>query len=193
MWPELKSVAELSSGYPFRSAVRPEPGGDIAVVQLYDLASPDISLSESVARVSNFEGKYQRYLLRVGDVLFQARGSVHRAAVVLLNTPAISSPGLHVLRPRTNLILSDYLAWCVNHPRIQAAIATVAQGTHAPFVSKQSLGALQIPMPPLAVQHRIAEVSRLRDRERQLAARLSEAQDSLVDGATWQAAAAAAQ
>src|SRR6202011_2039090 len=109
----------------------------------------------------------------------------HAVGVVALSRPAISVPGLHVIRPDKKRVLPHYLMWCINHPRTQAAIAAVAQGTHAPFVSKQSLGRVRVPLPPLAVQHRIVEVNRLRENERQLAAQLSQAQDSLVASATW--------
>jgi Type I restriction modification DNA specificity domain len=187
-WSQLNSVAELLGGYPFRSAVRSEPGGEIAVVQLQDLATPGVSLPASVPCVSNESGRYERYLLRVGDVLFQARGWAHPAATVAADIPAISSPGLYVLRPRAELVLADYLAWCINHPKIQAAIGKVAQGTHAPFVAKQSLGLLEIPLPPLSVQHRIAEADRCRANDRLLTAALLKARETVVDGVTWEAA-----
>jgi hypothetical protein len=193
MWMPLSAVASLFVTYPFRGAVKSEPGGAVAVVQLQNVGKGDQALDDSVARVDNRDGKYDRYLLIPGDVVIQARGFRHPAALVQLDVPAISAPGLHLLRPDLEQITSSYLVWCLNHPKTQAAIAAVAQGTHAPFIAKQAMARVEIPVPPLATQHRVAEVDRLRQIERDLAARVAAARDSFVDGATWQAAAAGSE
>lgn len=186
-WIELSRLAELLTAYPFRASVRSEPGGDIPIIQLQDLATSDGRLPESVVRVTNPDGRYDKHFLQPTDLLFQARGYKHAAAVVRLERRMISMPGLHIIRPKADAV-PDYLAWCLNHPRIQATIATVGQGTHQPFVSKQSLAKLAIPVPPIGTQRRIAEIARLRAQERLLAAQLTEAKDALVDSATWHAA-----
>jgi len=193
MWMQLGAAAALAGTYPFRGAVRSEPGGDIAVVQMLDASQVGREPDPSVPRVTNRDGKYNRYVLCPGDVLIQARGFRHPAEIVRLETRAISAPGLHVLRPDTSRITSGYLAWCLNHPKTQAAMASVAQGSHAPFIAKQALANVLIPVPSLAVQAQIAEVYRLREHERQLAAQLAAARDSLVNGAAWEAAVASAE
>jgi len=187
-WPPLASVAEVVGSYPFRGAVPSDPQGDIAVVQLHEASQPNLRLGGSVLRVANHDGRYNRYVLEPEDLLLQARGTRHPAGIVRLQFPAIAAPGLHTLRPRAGRVTASYLAWCLNHPRIQAAIAEAAQGTHSPFIAKQALANLPIPVPPLRVQQQIAEVSELREHERLLAAELAEARDLLVHGATWEAA-----
>lgn len=187
MWFKLTQLIDLVAPYPFRAAVRSEPGGKVAVVQMQE-ATCSAKLSESVPRVANQDGKYDRYLLKPGDLLIQARGFHNPVGLVSIDLPVIAAPGLHTLRPHLERILPEYLAWCLNHPRTQSTIAAAAQGTHAPFISKQALGAIQIPVPSLATQHRIVEVNRLRQNERRLTVQLSEAQDLLVNETTWQAA-----
>lgn len=187
-WRPLAEIAELLTGYPFRTSVRNEPGGTLPVIQLQDLATAEGNFPESVVRVSNHDGQYDRYLLQPTDLLFQARGMKHAAAVVRLQRPMISLPGLHIIRPDMNAVIPDYLAWCINHPTMQAAIASVAQGTHQPFVPKQSLAKLQIPVPPLDTQRHIAEIDRLRAEEGRLAEELAKANDALIQSATWRAA-----
>jgi hypothetical protein len=183
----ISTAATLGATYPFRGAVRAEPDGRMPVVQMRD-ASSDCPLADSVPRLINDNGKYDRYRLLPGDILLQARGSRHPAVIVLQDEPAIAAPGLHVLRAKPDCVSASYLVWCLNHPRIQSQIAAAAQGTHAPFISKQSLGDLRIPVPTKAVQHLIAETSLKRQRARQIAAELEEARDALIDAATWEAA-----
>lgn len=188
IWCSVREIADLPGSYPFRGAVPGDPQGDVAVVQLHEAGVEGQTLGDSILRVANHDGRYGRYLLEPQDLLMQARGFRHPARIVRLQIAAIAAPGLHTLRPRANRITSSYLAWCLNHPRIQAAIAEAAQGTHAPFIAKQALANLLIPVPPFPVQQQIAEVSRLREHERQLAAELAEARDSLVNSATWETA-----
>lgn len=178
----------MPGSYPFRGAVPNDPDGDVAVVQLNEAGTRNQTLRDSIVRVANRDRRFDRYLLDTQDLLIQARGVRHPTGIVRLQIPAIAAPGLHTLRPRADRVTTSYLAWCLNHPRIQATIAQAAQGTHTPFIAKQALANLLIPVPPLPVQHRIAEVRRLREQERQLAAELDQARDALVDSATWEAA-----
>jgi hypothetical protein len=189
MWTEIAQVIDFIGAYPFRAAVRSESDGDVAVVQLAD-ASPVLSqdLGRTVPLLRNHEGKFDRYLLKRGDVLVQARGFRNPAGLVTIDFPAIAAPGLHALRPLPEHVLPEYLHWCLNHPKIQSAFAEVAQGSHAPFISKQTLMKVQIPVPRLAVQRDIVHVDQLRRTERQLAEQLAAAQDELANEKTWRAA-----
>lgn len=189
MWTPLSFLTTFVGSYPFRGAVRTEPAGTIAVVQLKDASVSDGDLGPAVPRVANQDGKYDRYLLQPGDVLIQARATRrHLVGIVHLEEPAIAAPGLHALRPNVDQLTSAYLMWCLSHPKTQAVIASVAQGTHAPFISKQTLMDLRIPVPPLSKQHAIAEVVAIRDQERQQLAQLAIAQDEFLNIETWNAA-----
>src|SRR5262245_639764 len=117
MWHRLDQVVELISGYPFRAAVRSESGGEIAVIQLQDASRAEHELGESVPRLLRRGKIYDKHLLKPGDVLIQARGFRNPAAAVTVDFPAISAPGLHVLRPDPEQVLPEYLAWYLNHPK----------------------------------------------------------------------------
>jgi hypothetical protein len=189
MWIQLNAVSAYIGTYPFRGAVRTEPAGTVAVVQLKDASLCEGEIGPAVPRVANQDGKYDRYLLQPGDVLIQARATRrHLVGVVHLEEPAIAAPGLHALRPNLDQLTSAYLMWCLSHPKTQAVIASVAQGTHAPFLSKQGLMDLRIPVPPLSKQRAITEVVAIRDRQRQQLAQLAVAQDEFVNIETWNAA-----
>jgi hypothetical protein len=187
-WIELGQIAELLTGYPFRAGLPAVPDGDLAVVQLHHVAEPGRPLPKSVIRVSNQGGRYDRYLLKINDILFHARGLRHPAGVINPLEPAISAPGLYVIRPDPERVIPQYLAWCINHPQLQSAIAAVAQGTHAPFVSKKAMAAIRVPLPRHGTQRDVVQIQELRETERWTAERLSRAQDSLVHSATWRTA-----
>ena len=117
------------------------------------------------------------------------RGSRHPVAVVEPGIRGIAANGLHVIRPRTERILPNYLAWWLNHPVSQdTLISKVARGQYIPFVSKADLLEFLVPVPPLDVQERIVEVDRLRRQERALRERLENLTQQLVDDVTFAAA-----
>lgn len=182
----LGLVATVLSPYPFRSAVRSEPDGTIAVVQLQEAKS---EFSAATPFLANLDGRYDRYLLQPQDLLVRSRGHF-LAALVNVNGPSIAAPGLHVLRPRVDRVLPSYLVWCLNHPKVQATLQNVGKGTHAPFVSKQTLANLDIPVPSILQQERIVEVWRRAEIERSLEIALALKLDELVDASTWQLATA---
>ena len=120
MWTPLGEVARVSTGYPFRRKVEAEEGGDIVLIQIKDVDSTE-GVSEGGTIVLRSEaGKYEKHLLPEGDLLFQSRGSRHPVAVVEGGVRGIAATGLLVIRPDHRRVMSNYLAWWLNHPQSQA-------------------------------------------------------------------------
>jgi restriction endonuclease S subunit len=188
MWRSLADVADVFTGYPFRGKVYPEEGGDLAVVQIKDVDAAAGLRLEDLIMLRAEGGKYDRYLLSTGDVLFQSRGSRHPVAVVRDGMHGIAALGLHVIRPNKKHIRPEYLAWFMNHPKTQAKLKDTARGSYIPFVAKGDLAAFSIPIPSLEVQDRIGGIDHLRRQERQLVSRLNKLLQEQTDAATWVAA-----
>lgn len=189
MWRPLGDVARVSTAFPFRSRVMSEEGGDIALVQLKDLNVTEGVAEAGRVRLRSDRGAYGKYLLEPGDVLFQSRGWRHPAGLVPEKIRGIAASGLHVLRPDSSRLLPGYLVWWLNHPSAQSQLtASLARGTHVPFVSKGDLELFRIPVPALVVQARIAEVERLRRAEQQLTMHLTELKEKLIAALTLKAA-----
>jgi restriction endonuclease S subunit len=189
MWSPLGDVARVWTRYPFRKKVETEEGGDIVFVQIKDIDGTEGASGTGTIMLRSEGGKYDKYLLQKGDLLFQSRGSRHPVAVVETGIRGIAATGLHVIRPDMDRVMSSYLAWWLNHPQSQAKlIRDVARGTYIPFISKSELDAFLVALPALAVQARIVEVDRLQRLERKLGAQLEQLNQQLADAATWLAA-----
>lgn len=185
----LGNVAHVSTGYPFRTRVEAEAGGDVILIQLKDIDGAEGVSGSGAIVLRNEGGKYERYLLQDGDLLFQSRGARHPVAVVTAGVRAIAASGLHVIRPDAGRVGPEYLAWWLNHPASQVKLKDeLARGSYIPFVSAADLRAFLVPVPPLEVQRRIVEVDRLRRRERALRSELDRLTQQLVDAATVAAA-----
>jgi hypothetical protein len=188
MWRSLADVADVLTGYPFRGKIYPEEGGDLAVVQIKDVDAAAGLRLDSLIMLRDDEGKYGRYRLDAGDVLFQSRGSQHPVAVVSSGLRGIAALGLHVVRPKRKHLRPEYLVWFMNHPKTQSRLKDMARGSYIPFVAKGDLAGFSVAVPPLEVQDRVAQIDQLRRKERQLASQLDQLSQDRTDAATWLAA-----
>jgi restriction endonuclease S subunit len=189
MMTPLGNVADVSTGYAFRKKVQPEEGGDVVLVQLKDMDGAEGVSGTGTVTLRNEGGKYERYLLQQGDLLFQSRGSRHPVAIVGSGIRGIAATGLHTIRPNRGRVLPEYLAWWLNHAVSQdTLVSKVARGQYIPFVSKADLLEFLVPVPSLEVQKRIVEVDRLLRQERALRERLDFLTQQWVDDVTFAAA-----
>jgi len=189
MMTPLGAVSAISTAFPFRKKVESEPGGDVAVIQIRDIGSTAGGPTDSAPVVLNDDGRYDRYLLQPGDLLFQSRGTRFPTTVVPAGLRGIASSGVHVVRPERRQVLPEYLSWWINLPASQERLATdIARGSYVPFVAKKDLETFMVPVPPLEMQSRIVAAAALRRRELELQKRLDTMTQKLVDAVTVAAA-----
>jgi restriction endonuclease S subunit len=185
---QLREVADIWAGYPFRGKVMPEEGGDVAVIQIKDIDEATGLTVDDTLKLRSAGGKYAKYLLAVGDVLFQARGNRHPVAVVAAPLVGIASQGVHVLRPRVSSVRPAYLAWYLNHPNTQAKLKDSARGSYIPFIAKGDLDEFSVQIPSLEMQDKIVAVDALNRRVRDLESKLELLERQHADAVTWLAA-----
>lgn len=194
MWHELGSVVQIGTGYPFRGKVEHVPEGSLVVLQQKDVselaADPGASLAGFVpqgAALVEEDSSHRNHLLQHGDVLLQVRGNQFLSVLFAGDYPAIAAQGVAVFRPKAGLT-SEYLCWFLNHPKTTETLRSMAGGTHIPFLSKQTLVALRIPVPVAEQQRRIVEMDRVRQHHKAATRQLLQLTDTLVDASTWHAA-----
>jgi hypothetical protein len=167
----LGELAEVRMGYPFRSRLEHNPQGDIAVIQMKDIDDVNLLHTEEAIRVMPPKGK-THHLLRAGDLLFRSRGRSNGAAQVLEGIgPAVLAAPMLLIRPHD--VLPAYLCWYINAPATQAQLAALAEGTSVRMISAEALKALEVPLPSLATQQRIAQAAALTEQEQALLARIA--------------------
>lgn len=167
---QLRHLCHLSSGYTTTRRLEPAPADGLPAIQLGDIHGNDPIKAETLYRY-RFEARPpDRYLVHGGEVLFKSRGDPSIAAVVSdpLGEPAVAILPLLILRPRQELIRGDYLAWAVNQPDAQRRLNREAQGTSLRMVPKAVLERLDVPLPDLDTQRRIAAIHALARQEDRL-------------------------
>ena len=157
------------------------PAGDTAVVQMKNIDSNDSLQLDDVPRVS-IPDLNERHLLRPGDLLLRARGLFHTAAVVTqVIERAIAAAPLMVIRVKSPLVQPAYLRWFLNQQATQAELVKLAADSHVQNLNKVAIEGLEIPLPPLDRQSRIATLAELGMRERALAMMIAEKRAHMIE------------
>ena len=124
-----------------------------------------------------------KHLLTAGDLLLASKGNNNICVVVpKLEQQSVASPSFLVIRLCNKAsVLPEYVAWYINLPATQEALAAQARGTSIMSISKATLGELDIPIPPLEKQQKYIELSKLQKREHQLYAAIAEKRKQILD------------
>ena len=166
---QLRHLCRLSSGFTTRSRLESPPSDGLLAIQLGDIHG-DMIRTEALHRYRFESRPPDRYLVHGGEVVFKSRGDTSTAAVVSAaqGEPAVAILPLLILRPHPHLVRGDYLTWAINQPDAQRHLSREAQGTSLRMVPKAVLEHLDIPVPELDTQRRIAVIHRLAQQEGRL-------------------------
>lgn len=179
----LNDVAEIVSGYLFRSKVQNTFYGKYRVIQIKDTSNNIIDWAK-LSRV-NIDGVREDLLLRDGDILFRSRGDKN-TAVVVKDCPGncVAASQLFIIRLKEQAFLPDYLAWYMNQKPAQRYFDQNARGSYIRLINKQVLGLLKVSVLPLAVQEKIIKVHQLSLKEKQLVAKIQKKREQVIDTVT---------
>lgn len=112
--------------------------------------------------------------LSSGDVLIRGRGIPHAATVPLAAEGAYPTNDVLLFRPDPSKVDADYVAAFLNLPRTREALSAGSQGAALSRLSVQALGSVEIPLPPLETQRKIAALAGCMEVEQRLLNRLRE-------------------
>ena len=162
----LKEIADIRTGYSFRTKLEPDVKGNILVVQLRELSEKnkiDISTAEKI----NMHDISDNYLLRKDDLVFRSRGMDSTAAIMDISSDNIilSAPFQRIrLRDRA-AIIPEYLLWYINSKEAQTYFAINKTGTSVVMIPTAVLMDLPVVIPSLEVQKKIVAINFLSERE----------------------------
>jgi hypothetical protein len=177
----LQQFCEIQLGHTARGRLEPVEGEGVRAIQLRDTAPEG-------GRATDVIGEYRlgtipdRYWARQGDILFRSRGDRNTATALTdwLDKPAVAVMPLVILRPKSELVDAEYLAWFINQPPAQQYFDRCARGTGMRMIPVGCLADLEVPLPELASQRSIAQVADLARRELKLATRLAQKHHQLT-------------
>jgi hypothetical protein len=164
---EMKSVARVGSGYPFRGSIEHAGEGDALAVQMKDV-DVDTGVKWPGVIRTVLEGRKEPDWLKAGDVLFVSKGA--RFYAVCIDEPpnrAVCSPHFfHLQVARDGPLMPAFLAWQINQPPFQRQLQQAAEGSSQLSIRRPVLESLMLTLPPVTDQMRIVELAELALQER---------------------------
>jgi hypothetical protein len=167
----LKALADIRTGYTFRGKIKEDPQGEVRVLQIKDIKGRREVLTEQLPRMQ-WQGAGVPPLLVAGDIVLPARGDYYHAALADGAAPIVATSQLFVLHPSNKTVTAEFLSWYLNQPAAQNYFRANRTGTSISMLSRQVLGALSVPVPTLAIQHKIVALRLLLEREKNITEQL---------------------
>ncbi|MBU4590788.1 MAG: restriction endonuclease subunit S [Candidatus Omnitrophica bacterium] len=176
----ISQIAEIKSGYLFKEGIKSDKEGNVRVIQLKDVNNRGVINSRELQRISLDKIDSENFLA-VGDVLLKAKTNKPVSAVVkeqLLNT--IATAHYFIISINKADVLPGYLAWYLNQRPAQIYFDRNAGGTRIQVINKQLLSELEVVIPDLKTQEKIAKIYELHQREQDLVEAIKERKHALI-------------
>src|SRR5258706_5521339 len=162
----LRAVAEISGG---STPSRSNPaffGGDIPWATPTDVTGLNDIFIEKTAETLTEQGlrKSSTRLLPPGSVLMTSRATIGFTAII--TREMCTNQGFANFICNDRFLFNQYLAYWL--PFVRSQLLRMASRTTFQEISKSNLAKLQIPLPPLSEQRRIADIMRQADALRRL-------------------------
>lgn len=166
---KIMDCAEVLPGFSTQGALRDEPGGTHQVVMGKHLAHGEPYNYKEGDRLRIVPDRdVSRYVLEPGDILYMSRGiTTYPVLIESVPEPTVAPSTFFILKPRPKVVPA-YLVWCLEQPPTEALLTSLRTGAGTPTIPRMGFMEIQIPLPDMTTQHRIADLWRLQNRERRL-------------------------
>ena len=179
-------ATSIQTGFQARGKVQPDPQGNYTLIQVKDTIRSVLYhiKSENLDKIFIPEEKRKfmnKYLVQKNDILYLSK--LNPGAFRFTGSVESTIPMAHfyILRPKTNIINSDYLCWALNQDFMKPHIQKWLKGTILPFISKDALMNLKIPLPSLATQKKIISFLKLMAQEKEIQKTMDKKKSVLIN------------
>ncbi|NNH60329.1 restriction endonuclease subunit S [Rhizobium laguerreae] len=175
----LADVCDVLSGFTARERLEEDAKG-VLTIQMRDVTD-SVTVDPALLMKSTFGGAMERYLAGAGDVVFRSRGERNTAAYLddRFVEPAVAVLPILILRPKAGVV-PEYLVWAINRPEAQRHFDSDARGATIRMIPKASIESLELEIPDVATQKKVAKIDALSRREAELAMELMEMRRQLI-------------
>ena len=178
---KLKNIASVQMGYSFRSGLKPEQTGNIAVIQMKDLTEDNLVDQHSLLLIKLNDFK-EHHKAELNDLVFRSRGQTNTAALIDVNIgPSVVAAPLLRIRIEKNSILPAYLCWFINQPSSQMFIQSKSNSSAMRMTGKSVLEDLEIVLPSIEIQQQIITLEKLSSQEQHLMSKLCNKKRQLMN------------
>lgn len=184
----LGDMTDIHSGYLFKKEDKASSKKGFYAIQPKDLTKSGRIVWPNYQTPVTTEPQPVHYLKK-SDVLFLSK--MNPRPVFVESQPehsnTIASSHFFIIRPTSKEVLPEYLYWFLNQQDTRKYIRSVAAGSSILNVKKSDLQEIQVPLPSLEVQKKIADLAALSERYKEIQQSLNEKTERLVEHITLKA------
>jgi hypothetical protein len=162
----LVDAARIYAGW--QSAPQPVQGGsnNLRSISVKDITDGHL-VADSLERIStSVPGKVDRYLVQSGDVLVACRGTVPKVAVVPPDLAgALLTSTLIGIRTDGRLLPEVLFLYLLSAPGQRAILSRARSATQQIALTPREVAQLEVPLPRVHVQQRIADLVRTAEQQ----------------------------
>ncbi|MEA3450118.1 MAG: restriction endonuclease subunit S [Patescibacteria group bacterium] len=153
----INQIAEISTGFPFRSSINNVLGDEVKVIQAKDIKTGILVDLDNLISVEdqNFQ---QRFYVKKDDVLLSARGIFHASVVCGEVENVIASFSVYILRVASKKVKPEYLAIFFNSMYGQKVLSERSIGAAIRTILRRHLEDMIITVPSLEKQQQIIDI-----------------------------------
>jgi type I restriction enzyme S subunit len=175
---QLASVCNIGNGFAFKSTEFKSEG--IPLLRISNIDNERVSFDKKSVYVDKaYLTTHGKFIVKKGDVVIALSGATTgKYGIYELNEPALLNQRIGIIKQEESEALhSKYFYFYLN--QLKAEILRKAQGAAQPNISTKELGQIELPVPPLKEQKKIAEILDASDSLRQKDQQLVEHYDRL--------------
>ena len=148
---QLKDISDLQFGF----YEKPKEEGELLYLQAKNFNNYGL-FDGSVDGWIDVDEKSKNHILEDGDILFVGKGMRNFAWKYSAEIgKAIASSIFYVIKPKRELVDSDYLVTIFNSIKYQSFFQALGAGSSIPSIRKNELEAVEIPLPSMEIQKKI--------------------------------------
>lgn len=159
-WPlvALGDLCEIRSGYAFKSSTWAQSG--IPVLQIGNISDGYIDISSLKYVSDKTAAAAAKFSTHEGDVLVAMTGYVGAVAKISTRETGflVNQRVGRIENLDTSKVSGAFLYWALRLPASKSAMVNLANGSAQPNLAAKDFAKIEIPLPPLAEQRRIAGV-----------------------------------
>lgn len=182
---QLGDVAHIYPGLALGRRTASQHGGyRLPALSVKDIVGDRLVAAEAGSLSFDHPGEVDRYLAREGDVLVSARGTRLKVAVVppALDGAVVTATLVGIRHGER--VLPELLATFLRSPHgHRALLARARSSTRQLALTASDVATVEVPVPPMAEQRRIAELVRQADQYRTYAEDASRLRDEITQRA----------
>ena len=169
----LNRVCEIGNGYAFKSEDFLTSG--IPLLRISNIVNERVSFDGNTVYLDESKlSKHESFVVKKGDVLIALSGATTgKYGIYLSEEPCLLNQRIGIIRSdKSEKLNSKYFYFYLSI--LQSKIFSEAQGAAQPNISAKDIGSMEIPLPPLAEQQKIAAILDAADSLRQKGQQLVE-------------------